>query len=42
MKSQIIELQAENKNINEIMNTMKAKTNQSELIKTMKEEKGIK
>ena len=28
--------------MNEIMNTMKTKTNQQELIKTMKEEKGIK
>ena len=42
VKLQIIELQAENKNMNEIMNTMKTKTNQQELIKTMKEEKGIK
>ena len=42
MKSQIIELQAGNKNMNEIMNTMTTKTNQQELIKTMEKEKGIK
>ena len=42
MKSQIIELQAENKNMNEIMNTMTTKTNQQELIKTMEKEKSIK
>ena len=42
MKSKIIELQAENKNMNEIMNTMTTKTNQQELIKTMEKEKSIK
>ena len=42
MKSQIIELQAEYKNMNEIMNTMTTKTNQQELIKTMEKEKGMK
>ena len=42
MKSQVIELQAENKNMNE-MNTMTTKTNHyQELIKTMEKEKGIK
>ena len=30
MKSQIIELQVENRNMNEIMNTMATKTNQQE------------
>ena len=42
MKSQVIELAAENKNMNEIMDTMTTKTNQQELIKTMEKEKGIK
>ena len=42
MKSKIIELQAENKNMNEIMNIMTTKTNQQELIKTMEKEKSIK
>ena len=42
MKSQIIELQVENRNMNETMNTMATKTNQQELIKTMEKEKGIK
>ena len=42
MKSQIIDLQAQNKNMNEI-NTLVTKTNHyQELIKTMKKEKGIK
>ena len=42
MKPQIIELQAQNKNMNEI-NTLVTKTNHyQELIKTMKKEKGIK
>ena len=42
MKSKIIELQPENKNMNKIMNTMTTKTNQQELIKTMEKEKSIK
>ena len=42
MKSKIIELQAENKNMNEIMNIMTTKTNQQELIKTMEKEKSVK
>ena len=42
MKSKIIELQPENKNVNKIMNTMTTKTNQQELIKTMEKEKSIK
>ena len=42
MKPQIIELQAESKNMNEIMNTMTTKTNQQELIKTMEKEIDIK
>ena len=42
MKSQIIELQVENRNMNETMNTMATKTNQQELIKTMEKEKSIK
>ena len=42
MKSKIIEFQAENKNMNEIMNIMTTKTNQQELIKTMEKEKSIK
>ena len=42
MKSQVIELAAENKNMNEIMDKMTTKTNQQELIKTMEKEKGIK
>ena len=42
MKSQILELQVENRNMNETMNTMATKTNQQELIKTMEKEKGIK
>ena len=42
MKSKIIELQAENKNMNEIMNIMTTKRNQQELIKTMEKEKSIK
>ena len=42
MKSQVIELAAENKNMNEIMDTMTTKTNQQELIKTMEKEKSIK
>ena len=42
MKSQVLEQQAENKNMNE-MNTMTTKTNHyQELIKTMEKEKGIK
>ena len=41
MKSQVIELQAENKNMNE-MNTMTTKINYPELIKTMEKEKGMK
>ena len=40
-KSQVIELQAVNKNMNE-MNTMTIKTNHyQELIKTMEKEKGM-
>ena len=42
MKSQVIELAAENKNMNEIMDKMTTKTNQQELIKTMEKEKSIK
>ena len=42
MKSKIIEFQAENKNMNEIMNIMTTKTNQQELIKTMEKEKSVK
>ena len=42
MKSKIIELQPENKNMNKIMNTMTTKTNQQELIKTMEKEKSVK
>ena len=42
MKSKIMELQPENKNMNKIMNTMTTKTNQQELIKTMEKEKSIK
>ena len=42
MKSQVIELQADNKHMNE-MNTMTTKTNHyQELIKTMEKEKGMK
>ena len=41
VKSQIIELQAENKSMNE-MNTMTTKTNHRELIKTMEKEKSTK
>ena len=41
VKSQVIELQAENKNMND-MNTMTTKVNHQELIKTMGKEKGIK
>ena len=41
MKSQVKELQGENKNMNK-MNTMTTKTNHQELIKTMEKEKGIK
>ena len=41
MKSQIIELQAENKNMND-MNTITTKVNNQVLIKTMEKEKGIK
>ena len=42
MKSQVIELAAENKNMNEIMDKMTTKTNQQELIKTMEKEKSVK
>ena len=42
MKSQVIELAAENKNMNEIMDKMTTKANQQELIKTMEKEKSIK
>ena len=42
MKSQVIELHAENKNMNE-MNTVTAKTNHyQEFIKTMEKEKDMK
>ena len=41
MKSQVIELQAENKNMND-MNTITTKVNNQVLIKTMEKEKGIK
>ena len=41
MKSQVIELQAENKNMN-YMNTMTTRVNHQELIKTMEKEKDTK
>ena len=41
MKSQVIELQADNKNMNE-MNTVTTKTNHYQELKTMEKEKGMK
>ena len=41
IKSQVTELEAENKNMND-MNAMTAKVNHQELIKTMEKENGIK